>query len=273
VTIFDLYSLIAERHPLRMTAELMQIFLPGASMEISVEAEDHSSACRLLDTIRAMLCSQAEMTPTLAPFATSYSINEYAGINSRSSNLLRDKLPEGLRDGITANDARVEGWPTELSLMCIRGDQQTLKNRLTGVDFVAAADAALLWQDIENRHSTARTLRMALAKAPLMPDMSSSILHMWQALESLFNIDREVTYRTSLLLAEMCATVETRAITYAAAKKSYADRSKIAHGSSAPVDTIKWMRAWSLLRNAARAVLLRNAVPSAGELTDELLQR
>jgi len=256
----------------RMPVELMQVFLPQVNLEIAVEAPDHPTACRMLDTLRAILYSQG-LAPTLAPFATSHSLNAYAGINARSSDLTRDNLHEGLREGITAKNTKIEGWPTELSLMCLRGDPKILTNTLNSSDFTIAAEAAILWQEIENKYPPARTLRTALAKAPLMPDLSSSILHIWQALENLFGIDREITYRTSLLLAEMCAPIEPRVSTYAAAKKSYGDRSKIAHGSSSPVDTIQWMRAWHLLRSAARAVLHRGSIPSVNGLTDELLTR
>ena len=272
VSIFDLYSLVAEAHPIRIPAEMMQVFLPNVNLEIAIDGEDYQTACRLLDTLRAILYSQG-LAPTIAPFATSHSLNAYAGINSRSSDILRDKLPKDMREGITAKDTKIEGWPNELSLMCLRGDPQVLTNELDQAAFIAAADAACIWQGIEDTHPSAGILRAALAKAPLMPDLSSSILHMWQALENLFGIDREVTYRTSLMLAEMCSPVESRASTYRIAKKSYGDRSKIAHGSTSRVDTTQWMRAWSLMQNSVQAVLDRGTIPSASELTDELLAR
>lgn len=257
---------------MRVPAELMQVFLPHVNLEIAVEASDHIEACRLLDTLRAILYSYG-LTPTIAPFATSHSMNVYAGINSRSSDLLRDKLPEGLRAGITVTDAKVESWATELSLMCIRGDMSKLTSTLGSDVFLAAANAALIWQGLEDKHHSARTIRAALAKAPLMPDFPSSIMNMWQAMENLFGIDREVTYRNAFMLAELCAPIESRANTYNLAKKSYGDRSKIAHGSSSPVDTEQWMRAWGLLRNAALAILNRKGLPTASELTDQILNR
>ena len=234
--------------------------------------DNHPTACRQLDILRAMLYSRG-LAPTLAPFATSHSLNAYAGINARSSSLTRDKLHEGLRDGITAGETKIEGWPTELSLMCLRGDPEQLSNTLAEVDFLSAADAALIWQGIEDRHPSARTIRGALAKAPLMPDLSSSILHMRQALENLVRVQSEITYRVSLLLAGLCAPIQPRALTYATAKKSYGDRSKIAHGSSSPVDNAQWMRAWGLLWNTCQAILLRGTIPSADDLTNELLAR
>lgn len=272
VSIFDLYSLAAEGHPVRMPVELMQVFLPRVNLEIAVEADDHPSACRHLDILRAMLYSRG-LAPTLAPFATNYSLNAYAGINGRSSDVTKNRLHEGLRTGISAKDTKVEGWPTELSLMCLRGDPEQLTSTLSEADFLSAADDVLIWQDIEDKNPSARVIRSALAKAPLMPDMSSSILHMWQALENLIRIQSEITYRTSLLLAEMCAPIQPRVLTYATAKKSYGDRSKIAHGSNSRVDNSQWMRAWGLLRNTCQAILLRGTIPSADDLTNELLAR
>ncbi|HEV7250783.1 MAG TPA: hypothetical protein VGN93_27720 [Shinella sp.] len=272
VSIFDLYSLVAEKHPIRLPVELMQIFLAQVNLEILVDADDYEKACRKLNVLRAILYSQG-ISPTLAPFATNYSLNSYAGINARSSGSSVDRLHEGLRHGITITEAKIEGWPNELSLMCLRGDLEHLTNNLTCDAFVEAASAVPIWQSIEDKYPAVRNICSALAKAPLMPDLSSSILHIWQALESLFRIESEITYRTSILLAELCAPIVPRASTYAIAKKSYGDRSKIAHGSNLSVDTVQWMRAWGLLRITCQAILQREALPSADDLLNELLMR
>ncbi|MBL3587825.1 hypothetical protein JMM61_21200, partial [Rhodovulum sulfidophilum] len=121
VSIFDLYSLVAEEHPMQMSAELMQIFLPKVSLEISIDAEEHAEAKNLLEILQAMLYLRG-IQPTVAPFATSYSLNEYAGTNYRSSSNLRDKLPEGMRIGITAKDSRIEGWPNDLTFSILQGE-------------------------------------------------------------------------------------------------------------------------------------------------------
>ena len=272
VTSFDLYSMAAEAHPLRVPGELMMGFLRQVNAEIAIDAADYPAASRLLDTFRAMSYILG-MAPNIAPFATSHSLNDYAGINARSSDSQRARLPEELRAGITAQDTKVEGWPNELSLMCIRGQSHALSDALDQQTFIGAAEAAVTWEQIEVTRPTARTLRTALAKAPLMPDMPSSILHMWQALENIFGIDREVTYRVAMMLAELCSPLQPRASTYATAKKSYGDRSKIAHGSAASTTDEQWMRAWELLRTSAGAVLHRCDIPTANALTDELLSR
>lgn len=269
VSIFDLYSLAAEKHLMRVPVELMKVFLTHVNLEIRVDALDPIDAVRSIDTLRAMLYI-SDVAPTLAPFSTSHSLNAYAGINARTSGLTKG-MHEGLREGITSKTTTIESWSNELSLMCLRGDPQLLENNLTRLGFIMATENAKCWQSIEAKNPRVRVLRHALAKAPIMPDLSSSILHMWQALEHLFNINNEITYRNSLLLAELCAPNHKKAITFANAKKSYQDRSRIAHGSASPVDTVQWMRAWNILRNVASAILRRKGLPSANDLTEQLL--
>lgn len=272
VSILDLYSLVAEKHPIRMSAELVQIFLPSVNLEISVDAEDHAKAKKLLEVLQAMLYLRG-VQPTVAPFATSHSLNEYAGINSRSSSHLRERLPEGLRAGITAKDSRVEGWPNDLTFSILQGETSRYFGGIDVDMFTQAVETAAVWQEVETLHRKASILRSALVKAPLMPDRASSILHIWQALESVFGKGPELSFRMSLSLAELCGPVASRLETYAKAKKSYQDRSGITHGKVDAVDVTQWMRAWDLLRDAVRAVLHRKAVPSEDELFSELLSR
>lgn len=272
VSIFDLYSLVAENHPIRMTAELMHIFLPNVNLEVSVDAEDHVKASKLLNTLRAMLYIK-NIQPKFAPFATSQSLNEYAGINSRSSSRLSNKLPGGMRSGITAKGSRIEGWPNELIFSVLRGDSNCYSNMIDTYTFIQAAEAVTVWQEIEVQYGKASMLRSALANAPLMPDRASSILHIWQALESVFGKGPELSFRMSLSLAELCGPVASRGEVYMTAKKSYQDRSAITHGKVDLVDDKQWMRAWDLLKEAVRAVLYRKAIPSEDDLFSELLSR
>jgi hypothetical protein len=272
VSIFDLYSLVAEQHPLRMSAELMQIFLPRVNLEVSVDAADHAEAKKLLEIFHAMLYL-AGVQPTFAPFATSHSLNEYAGINSRSSSFLRGKLPEDMRSGITAKDSQVEGWPNELTFSILQGDSACYSVNIDVDTFTQAAETVTNWQEIETRYAKASMLRSALAKAPLMPDRASSTLHVWQALESVFGKGPELSFRMSLSLAELCGPVASRPEIYAMAKRSYKDRSVITHGKVDTVDVKQWMCAWDLLKESVRAILHRKAIPSEDELFLELLSR
>ncbi|PIL21464.1 hypothetical protein P775_04275 [Puniceibacterium antarcticum] len=272
VSIFDLYSLAAENHPTRMTAELMQIFLPNVNLEISVDAADHAEAKRLLDILKVMIYLNG-VQPTITPFATSHSLNDYAGINSRSSSQLCEKLPEGMRSGITAKDSRVEGWPNELVFSVLRGNSELYSNEIDADAFTQATEAVTVWRKIETQYGKASILRAALAKAPLMPDRSSSILHIWQALETVFGKGPELSFRMSITLAELCGPVASRAETYAKAKKSYHDRSRITHGKVDFADDEQWVRAWDLLVEAIRAILHREAIPSEDDLFSDLLSR
>ncbi len=257
---------------MRMSAELMQIFLPKVSLEISVDAEEHTEAKNLLEILQAMLYLRG-IQPTVAPFATSHSLNEYAGINYRSSSSLRDKLPEGMRSGITTQDSRVEGWPNDLTFSILQGESACYSRSVDADTFCRSAETATVWQEIEARHVKASMLRKALAKAPLMPDRASSILHIWQALESVFGKGPELSFRMSLSLAELCGPVASRSDIYETAKQSYKDRSKITHGTLTSVDVEQWMRAWDLLKETVRAILHRAAIPSEDELFSDLLSR
>ncbi|KZY47624.1 hypothetical protein A3731_07785 [Roseovarius sp. HI0049] len=257
---------------MRMTAELMQCFLPSVSLEISVDATDHGDAKNQMDLLRAMLYLEG-VAPTIAPFATSHSINEYAGINARSSKIQRDKLPEGLKDGITAKDSRVEGWPLELTFSLLRGEVNPSRKSVDEGIFHRATEAVTSWKEIESRFSQAATLRAALVKAPLMPDYASSILHIWQAFETVFGKGPELSFRMSLTLAELCGPVASRMQTYADAKQSYKDRSSITHGTAKNVSEKQWMRAWSLLIQSVQSILHRQDIPSEDELFSDLLSR
>lgn len=255
-----------------MSAELMQLFLPQVNLEVSVDAADHVEAKKLIDIFQAMLYLRG-VHPTLAPFSTSHSLNEYAGINSRSSSRLCNELPEGMRSGITAKDTRVEGWPNTLTFSIIQGEGNLLRRQIDADTFVQAAEAVRVWQELEIDYIKASILRSALAKAPLMPDRASSILHIWQALESVFGKGPELTFRMSLSLAELCGPVTSRQETYEKAKRSYKDRSGITHGSVETADVKQWMRAWEILTVAVRAILHRKAIPSEDELFSDLLSR
>jgi hypothetical protein len=198
-------------------------------------------------------------------------LNAYAGINARSAGH-HAQMHEGLREGITHKTAQIETWPHELSFACIEGPGGG-ETRKLGVPLVlrAIADQAR-WQAIETTHPAVRAARRALVKSPLMPDLGSSILQIWQGIERLFGLNAEITFRVSLLLAELNAPVAERTDTYERARRSYKDRSQIAHGTQKPIDMPQWARAYGLLRETLQAVLARGTLPGEGELTRAFLQ-
>jgi len=83
----------------------------------------------------------------------------------------------------------------------------------------------------------------------------------------------EVSFRLSLLVAQLVSILEKAGETYKKAKRSYADRSRIAHGNAAKVGHAEWNTAWTLLVACLRAVLFRMKLPSEGELITELFMK
>ncbi len=272
VSIFDLYSLVAKRHPLRLSAELMHVFLGNVNLEVEVSAENYHDATERLEQIRMLLCIHG-VAPTIAPFASNISLNKYAGINDRSAGeISRAKMHEGLREGITHETARVETWGHELSFSCIQGPADVVSRKVTNDVLQAVARDIGIWSRLEQGQGELRAARKALVKAPLMPDLGSSILHAWQGIESLFpSVNAEVTFRTSILLAMLLARFEDKVETFNKSKKSYGVRSKIAHGSQAEINLEQWMQAWSLLRDAAKSAILWGRLPSEQDLTTHLV--
>lgn len=272
VSIFDLYSLVAQKHPIGMPAEILSIFLNHVNLEIEIIADNIEVAKEVLNILRSMMSING-VAPTIAPFASSVSINKYAGINDRSSGN-QSRMHEGLREGITHDDTRIEMWIGEMHFSRIIGDPKTMTQLIENKVFEKSVSDTEVWIAIESKNGLARAARESFVKAPLLPDNGSSLLHLWQGIESLFpGIHAEVTFRTSLLLAELTSPVLNRIETYDNARKSYGDRSKIAHGSRSLVTTEKWTMAWVLLRNALNAVLERGELPKEEQLTKDLLER
>lgn len=271
VSIFDVFSMVAKKHPLRVPNELMNLFLQKTNLEVEVDAGDLSKAADCIDCFRAMLYIRHVM-PTVAPFACNTSINIYAGINDRSAGL-HSQMHEGLRQGVTHDTIRVETWPHELVLQCIHGPKEGSSHIISeGVVTASIADLEK-WLSLESRYPPLRAARRDLISAPLMPNLESSILQIWQGVEGLFpSVSTEITFRISLMLSQLISEISKRSQTYEAAKKSYRDRSKIAHGSKIEINQESWFRAWSLLRDALQCVLIRGELPTEDELIKELFE-
>jgi hypothetical protein len=208
-------------------------------------------------------------SPTIAPFATTHSVNEYSGINSRDSTSLRDKLPEGMRAGITSDQATVEAWPVELSFWCL-----TIADgiEVTSEMVKAAATMAKDWRVLEARLPTLRVVRDAAQVAPLLASRDQSLLHVWCALEALFpKVSTEVSFRVALYLAQLQLSSPRREF-FKLVKEAYALRSRVAHGSYRGITKEEWRQAWDLLRSSVIAILTRKDLPSEDALLQEILQ-
>lgn len=109
--------------------------------------------------------------------------------------------------------------------------------------------------------------------APMIPDLSSSLLHAWQGIEALFpSVSSELSFRLALLVSQLCAPVRTERLkTYEEAKRSYSKRSRAAHGNGAKLTYQDWLDAWDLLLLCLSACLQRGDLPTEEMLTHELL--
>lgn len=267
--IFDLATL-ATRHRLHMPYQVMDVLLQHCNLEVEVkDAEAYESAVTTIELIRAMLYVQ-DVGPFIVPFCTTHSVNEYSGINYRDSEILRAKLPEEQRNGITSATDTVEGWPHEMVLHYgVNADHL----RVTADTWNQAMSAVAIWGQLEAQTPRLRAARRALCTAPGIQDSGSSLLHLWQGIEALFpTVNVKVSFRLSLLVSQLCAPLQPPSQTYRACKRAYGTRSRIAHGSSEEIPRSQVEEGWSLLVLCLRAVLFRTNLPGEDELMTELLE-
>jgi hypothetical protein len=86
-------------------------------------------------------------------------------------------------------------------------------------------------------------------------------------------VQSEVSFRLALYLAQLQSPLGDRQDFFHRAKRSYGDRSKVAHGGvikpKGGMDP--WSEAWSILTHTVRAILVRRNIPTEEELIQELL--
>src|SRR5215216_1929430 len=115
---FDLATL-ATKHKLNLPYQLIDVFLSHCNLELCLNGQSSiEQANATFEAFRLGLYASG-ISPFIAPFITTHSINDYSGINSRDSDLLRDSLPPGMKEGVRSGEAILEAWPFELSLKCI----------------------------------------------------------------------------------------------------------------------------------------------------------
>lgn len=265
---FDLATL-ASRHRLHFNWHLIDAFLSTTNCEIEViDASNFAEAQEQIDLLQSMLYLHL-VAPFVTPYGATHSINQYSGINSRDSKSLCKMLPEGLQVGITSDDTTVEAWVHKPTFVIQHLIGQTSVDKS---DFSNAANDVLRWIELENKFKPLRTVRRALQTAPIIPDLSSSLLHIWQGIEALFpNVQAEVTFRLALLVAQLAGGVETASETYKNMKKGYNTRSKAAHGNIDNINAEDWRSSWLLLRLCMCSVLSRGNLPTEDDLIAELL--
>ena len=180
ISTFDLATL-ATKHKLHLPYQLMDIFLNGpANLEIELpKSSSKDEAVSRLEHFRTMLYLNG-VSPFIIPYISTHSFNDYAGINSRDSKLLRGNLPEDQREGITSETAMVEVWPFELTLMTFSlRESNPVTEEIAG----NAAFQVEQFSAIEKKHPELTAARYALTAAPQISHLSSSLLHLWTGLE------------------------------------------------------------------------------------------
>jgi hypothetical protein len=271
VTTFDLATL-ATKHKLHVPYQLMDVYLNGpTNFEIEVSgSQSREEAIASLDCFRAMLYLNG-VTPFIMPFIATHSLNAYAGINSRDSESLKEKLPGKLKFGINSKTATVEVWPYELSLTIYA--VRTAKSVTAELAGIAARQVQKI-RMLEQLHSELIAVRYALTTAPQITDLGSSLLHLWTGLESLFpKVGAEVSFRISLLIAELASPLKPAASTYKIARRSYTHRSNAAHGNLKKIGHKEWCEAWELLCISLLAVIHRGHLPDEDALINSMLAR
>lgn len=268
-TTFD-FATLGASHKLQFSWHLLDVFLNACHLEIEIrDAPDFAQAQERIRILQAMLYLKWT-SPFIMPVCMTHSLRDYSGLNYRDSTTMRSKLPVELQSGFVSADGKIEGWlhePTFQSITVGTG------RAVSAQAFTDAVEAAERWKVLEAAHHPLKAARLALQTAPAIPDLSSSLLHIWQGIEALFpSVSTEVSFRLGLLVSQLCAPVRSdRLKTYEEAKRSYGRRSRAAHGSGGKIDHRDWVDAWDLLILSLSACLARMALPSEDVLTRELL--
>ena len=268
-TTFDCATL-GSSHKINFSWQLLDIFLAQCDVEIEItNAADFRLAQDCARIIQSMLYVEG-ISPFIMPIVMSHGLRDYSGINARDSTIQRRKLPTELQTGFTTKDGQIEGWIHDPTLACIT---KSNSNTLSSSKFLSAANAAERWKPLEKNYHVLSVARRAMQTAPMIPDLSSSLIHIWQGIEALFpSVSSEISYRLSLLISQLCLPVQpSRTKTYTQARMSYNKRSRAAHGHTSTTNHGEWLSAWEILTLCISACIHRDALPTEEALTLELL--
>lgn len=265
---FDLATL-ATKHRLHMPCQAMDVLLSRCNLELCIEEQSsREEATTAFQSFRLALYT-CGVSPFLSPFITTYSINEYSGINSRDSESLRKTLYPGMEKGLTSEAGTLEAWPFELSFQCVVSEKG---RRITKDVVIHAAEKAEAWRALVAANKPLRIVEETANAAPKILPLEQSILHIWSAMEALFpKVSTEVTFKIALYLAQLTKEGSERLAMYDHVRALYVLRSKIAHGSANTVGMEEWRQTWELLTEACNAVIRRGCLPEEKQLINELL--
>jgi len=265
---FDLATL-ATKHKVHLPYQAMDVFLARCNMEICISGKGSLEEANQAFQLLRMCLYSGGVSPFLCPFVTTYSINEYSGINLRDSRELRPTLYPGMEMGLTSDAGTLEAWPLELSFQC-----SVIPERLPVSEavFIAAREKVTVWERLLARSPQLQAIIDAAIAAPTIGRMGQSLLHIWTGLEALFpSVSTEVSFRLALYIAQLASVGRDRLPLYQAVRAAYGTRSKIAHGTRGDVTPEEWNQAWTILMDCLNAVNRRERLPSEEELLDEIL--
>lgn len=268
-SIFD-FATLATKHKLHLPYQAMDVFLARCNIELRVSGHaTMEKANRSFNLLRVGLYASG-VTPFLCPFITSYSINEYSGINSRDSESLRAKLPPGMDSGLTSEMGTLEAWPFELSFQCT---VIPARGVLTADVFRRGVATTETLQKLLQTYPRLEAAVDASLAAPSLGNLAQSLLHIWSALEALFpSVSTEVSFRLALYITQLVSTAgQDRPAYHESVRAAYGLRSQIAHGAKRDISFEEWQAAWTLLMDCFNALLRRGHLPSEKELLGELL--
>ncbi|MFD5512809.1 hypothetical protein ACFWIB_34340 [Streptomyces sp. NPDC127051] len=271
VSIFD-WAELGSKHSLHIPYTMGDMRLKGCNMEVAISAKSIEEAREKILPFHVAMYARG-VHPFSVQFISSHSINEYAGICSRKSSYGVDLLPEGMRTGITSSTAHVEVWPAPYTSGSAFS-KDGLTRHATPELLTRTVDDVHRWNSLRDKHSVCLFLERVLTSSPCVADPGQSLLHVWTGLESIFpKVQSEVSFRLALYLAQLQAPLGDRQQFFQKTKRSYGDRSKVAHGGELKpkggVDP--WMETWSILTHTIRAMLERGEIPTEEELINELL--
>jgi hypothetical protein len=267
-SIFDL-AILHTQHNLNLPYQVMDVFLGRCNLELRVSGcDEYEDACRIFLAVRIGLYA-AGMSPFMSPFVATHSIDDYSGINSRDSEMLRQKLPEEMRPGLTSAKGKVSAWPFELSFQCV-----LLQHKLnaTALRLENGIDIGQKWLELIEGNPALQVVADAASDAPKLGNMDQSLLHVWSALEAIFpTVSQEVSFRLAIYLAQLIGAPDHRLWVYRRVKKAYGVRSRVAHGSKRNISSEEWLESWQLLMLTITAIVRRGSMPDETKLMEEVL--
>jgi hypothetical protein len=249
-------------HKIHFPSEMMESLLSNCHVELRLVRQlTHEEANATFQDFRLGLYASG-LSPFIAPFVTTHSINKYSRIKKPTPALILDLKSQ--------NNIRFEAWPIELSLECIILNESL---RISESILSSAATKASCWKRLSIEEPLLRVVEDIIIFAPKLLSLDQSLLHLWSGLEALFpGVGTELSFRIAMYLAQLISPKSDRLICFERIRDAYSLRSKIVHGSRRGISLEEWHGVWSILMDAVNAIIMRGELPTEKKLLAELLE-